>query len=373
MGERDDDTTTRLARQLALADHAERIAGLGSWEWTPELGELLWSDNLFRIFGLEPSEVTPSAALVVGMVHPDDRHRVEELITWLAAGESDDHSLEYRIVRADGTVRSLRVTVVVAVVDDDLSSPRRIVGSIQDVTLERRSDSQMAAHIAVTQALDEWDSAVGGAASLLAGLAGALQLAFGVFWVPEGHELTPQAIWHLPLDSLEALALTTRGWRPGMGSPCIGRAFVHRQPVFMTHPSEGNPGERRRAILDADVKGAIAMPAVSGDDTHAVLEFMALEQIEPTERLMRALAGIGHEIGHFLSHRSGELAPPVLSPRELEVLQLAARAWTASAIAEQLHVSPATVKRHFESAYAALGVSDRAAAVGEAMRRGLIT
>ena len=36
-------------------------------------------------------------------------------------------------------------------------------------------------------------------------------------------------------------------------------------------------------------------------------------------------------------------------------------------------MSPATVKRHFERAYAALGVSDRAAAVGEAMRRGLIT
>ena len=63
----------------------------------------------------------------------------------------------------------------------------------------------------------------------------------------------------------------------------------------------------------------------------------------------------------------------MLTARELEVLQMAAKAWTAAAIAEHMHLSPATVKRHFENAYAALGVSDRAAAVGEAMRRGLIT
>jgi two-component system nitrate/nitrite response regulator NarL len=63
---------------------------------------------------------------------------------------------------------------------------------------------------------------------------------------------------------------------------------------------------------------------------------------------------------------------PTLSPREQEVLVLIAQGLSAPAIAERLHVSPATVKTHLKTLYEKLGVSDRAAAVAEAMRRGLI-
>lgn len=61
-----------------------------------------------------------------------------------------------------------------------------------------------------------------------------------------------------------------------------------------------------------------------------------------------------------------------LSPREREVLALIADGLSAPDIAGQLYLSPATVKGHLHSLYEKLGVSDRAAAVAEAMRRGLI-
>jgi two-component system nitrate/nitrite response regulator NarL len=63
---------------------------------------------------------------------------------------------------------------------------------------------------------------------------------------------------------------------------------------------------------------------------------------------------------------------PALSPREHEVLVFIADGLSAPAIAARLHVSPATVKTHLKTLYEKLGVSDRAAAVAEAMRRGLI-
>jgi DNA-binding CsgD family transcriptional regulator len=66
-------------------------------------------------------------------------------------------------------------------------------------------------------------------------------------------------------------------------------------------------------------------------------------------------------------------APPPLTPRELEVLELAAEGRTGPSIAEDLFVSPATVRTHFEHIYEKLGVGDRAAAVARAMRLGLIT
>lgn len=61
-----------------------------------------------------------------------------------------------------------------------------------------------------------------------------------------------------------------------------------------------------------------------------------------------------------------------LTPRELELLALAADGVPGPEIAARLGVSPATVKRHFENVYAKLGVRDRAAAVAAALRAGLI-
>lgn len=66
-----------------------------------------------------------------------------------------------------------------------------------------------------------------------------------------------------------------------------------------------------------------------------------------------------------------ELLEP-LTPRELEVLQLAARGRTGPMIAAELVVSAATVRTHFEHIYLKLGVSERAGAVARAMRLGLI-
>jgi DNA-binding CsgD family transcriptional regulator len=64
--------------------------------------------------------------------------------------------------------------------------------------------------------------------------------------------------------------------------------------------------------------------------------------------------------------------PPVVTPRETDVLRLASHGLTHAEIAEHLFVSPATVRTHLENVYPKLGVSDKAAAVAAALRHGLI-
>jgi two-component system nitrate/nitrite response regulator NarL len=68
----------------------------------------------------------------------------------------------------------------------------------------------------------------------------------------------------------------------------------------------------------------------------------------------------------------GRGRPSVLSERERQVLELSASGYTAAAVGSRLHLSGATVKSHLQTAYEKLGVSDRTAAVAEALRRGLI-
>jgi two-component system nitrate/nitrite response regulator NarL len=62
----------------------------------------------------------------------------------------------------------------------------------------------------------------------------------------------------------------------------------------------------------------------------------------------------------------------LLTPREDEVLRLTANGMSAPDIARQLHLGATTVKTHLQRVYEKLGVSDRAAAVAEAMRRGIL-
>ena len=366
---------SRFARHLTLLGHVERIGGLGSWEWTRSTGELLWSDNLCRLFGFGPGEIDHSLEFALSRVHPDDRARVTNALRAMTDGTSRgvleaDAVLEYRVVRPDGAVVALRSTV--ATYEGDARRPVRIIGAVQDVTLQRRLDRTLAAHAAVTTALDSWTSLEQGAGDLLARLAATMEFAFGAFWLPDGSTLTARTTWQLPSPALLAMAESTRLWRPGLGSATLGRAFIGRQPVILSDPSLTSPLERSQAAREAGLLGAIAVPAVAVDETLAVLELWSFEPIDASERLLRALHGIGHEIGHFLSRRRGELTAPALSARELEVLQLAAQGRSAAQIAATMHLSPAPIKRHFERAYAALDVSDRAAAVGEAMRRGLI-
>lgn len=81
-----------------------------------------------------------------------------------------------------------------------------------------------------------------------------------------------------------------------------------------------------------------------------------------------AQAGLAQQIQE--RERSG--GRPQLTGREQEVLRLVAEGLSAPAIGKQIHLSTTTVKSHLHSLYEKLGVSDRAAAVAEGMRRGML-
>ncbi|HVF78934.1 MAG TPA: PAS domain-containing protein, partial [Solirubrobacteraceae bacterium] len=313
--------TVGAARHLGIVNDGERIAGLGTWEWTPETGEVLWSDNLFRLFGLEPEDTAPHPEYVISRMFPDDRQQAQEALAALMTGELRDQVLEYRIVREDGAIHYHRLTL--ATTDP---APRRIVGSVQDVTLllGRSLHRPLAAHLAVSRALDNWTSLEQGAELLLANLAVAMELNFGAFWLPRDSSLTRATICHTSAPGLEHVVELTGA--PGTTSlpALVNRSFVDRQPTVSSVAPKDGLTKRDAAIRQAGLEGAIAIPAVCVDETFAVIELLSFSAITPTERLLSALDGIGHELGRFLKRHSGQLSAPALTPREFEVLQLAA-------------------------------------------------
>jgi PAS domain S-box-containing protein len=353
--------------EQAMLEAAEQIAQMGSYELVPETGERRWSDNLFRILGLEPGEIEPSREFLLERVHPDDRAAIERAAERFERTGEVTSPMDYRFVRPDGEMRHLR-SVHAQVRGPD--GRERIIGPIQDITDQRRAEREVAAHVAVSESLTAWDSLEQGATTLMSNLARAMDFEIGVLWVPQDKVLIPRVFWHSSRTNASEFDSVTRQLRFPQGSGIPGQAWESRQPVSWARAREGESFERRGA---GEMCSALAFPATHGEETLAVFEFYSREESNLTERLLRTLTGIGSEIGAFLGRRRGELGRArSLTPRELEVLQHAADGCTGREIAGHLVVSPSTIKTHFNHIYEKLGVSDRAAAVAAALRLGLI-
>jgi DNA-binding CsgD family transcriptional regulator/PAS domain-containing protein len=353
-----------------LLREAEVVTRTGSWELDARSGALRWSANLRRIFGLGPEDGEPDIETAArALIHPADQERfLAETAGMREHGVLDP--LRYRIV-VDGRIRHMYATLGVVERDGD-GRPVRLVGAVRDVTEQRRAEQQVSAHLAVSEALAAWDGLEPGAERLLSGLAEALDGAGGVLWTEEDDELVARVVWCASDVDLDVFWAATREARVPRGRGVAGAAWQTGEPVYDTDGAIMRRGPRRDAAKEAGLVGDLAIPALFGDEVVAVIEIPLREDGHVTDALMRSLGGIAHEIGQFLGRRRGQLGASRLSARELEVLQLTARGRTTQQAADELFISAATVKTHLAHIYVKLGATDRAAAVANAMRLGLI-
>ena len=99
-------TYDQLRRSQAYLAEAQKLTHTGSWAHNPSGGSDYWSEENFRIWGFDSQQGQPDPELVQQRIHPEDRDRVREH-RLEALRERRDYSLEFRIVRSDGSVRHL--------------------------------------------------------------------------------------------------------------------------------------------------------------------------------------------------------------------------------------------------------------------------
>ncbi len=129
-----------LPEREELLREAERVAQLGTWTWDVASGRVTWSDQLYRILGLEPGSVAPSVEGFFAAVHPEDRARAER-----AAEQSLREGIlpliDCRIVRADGSIR--HTTSSSSMLFDAAGTVRRLVGGVLDRTESLMVEGQL--------------------------------------------------------------------------------------------------------------------------------------------------------------------------------------------------------------------------------------
>jgi len=131
-----------LREQRTLLAEAQKLAGLGCWEWDPASGRVTWSDEMYLIYGVEPRGFRPSFESYLERIHPEDRARAAATVA-LALMDNRAFSMDERIVRPDGQVRQLRSHG--EVVRDEAGRTIKMVGACIDVTEQKVSEAALRA------------------------------------------------------------------------------------------------------------------------------------------------------------------------------------------------------------------------------------
>lgn len=122
---------TGVREVTAALDETQAIARIGHWAWDIEADRITWTDELYRIFGVDPETWDATYESYARCLHPEDRAEVEETVQ-NALDERSAYTHQHRIVRPSGEVRV--VSSLGHVVTDPEGNAIRLAGTAQDIT-----------------------------------------------------------------------------------------------------------------------------------------------------------------------------------------------------------------------------------------------
>jgi PAS domain S-box-containing protein len=126
-----------LRRSQAYLIAAQELGNTGSWARQISTGEIYWSEEVFRIFGVDPKTTRPSRELLTQLWHPDDREFADRMIDD-STREKRDYEMDVRILRPDGSVRYVHIRGQPVV--DMNGRTDEFIGVIMDITDRKRTE-----------------------------------------------------------------------------------------------------------------------------------------------------------------------------------------------------------------------------------------
>ncbi|OIQ92235.1 cyclic di-GMP phosphodiesterase response regulator RpfG [mine drainage metagenome] len=130
----------KLRNSEASLAKAQQIAHLGSWDWNMATGELFWSDEIYRIFGLAPHEFGATYEAFLNFVHSEDREFVTQSVN-AALVEQKSYSINHRIVLPDGSERFVHEEA--EVIRDREGKPTQMSGIVHDITEWKKAEEEL--------------------------------------------------------------------------------------------------------------------------------------------------------------------------------------------------------------------------------------
>jgi PAS domain S-box-containing protein len=131
-------STQELKRSEAYLAEAQRLSHTGSFGWNLDTGEIVWSDETYRIFEYDCG-MKPTLNMLVARLHPQDRAFFQQVID-RASQTATDFEHEYRLLLADGRVKHVHA---IAHVLEDGSGNREFIGAVTDITERKTAEEKI--------------------------------------------------------------------------------------------------------------------------------------------------------------------------------------------------------------------------------------
>ena len=127
-----------LREKERLLSESQRAGHIGSWLWDMK-GPMVWSDELYRLYGVSPDTFVPTAESLVSLIYTDDRSAMR---TWISdcAGTEKPCDLEYRISLPDGTIHYFKGGA--QAVHGSENQFVHMVGTVQDITVQKLAQQE---------------------------------------------------------------------------------------------------------------------------------------------------------------------------------------------------------------------------------------
>jgi len=130
-----EETLRQVTQRLQMAT---RAAGLGIWEWNITTGEMIWDDEMYRLYGVDDPPSVDALELRETAIHPEDRDIVRKAVSD-ALRNNSDYAVEYRIIWPDDSEHY--VSSIARVFRDAGSDEGRLLGIVCDITEKKRAES----------------------------------------------------------------------------------------------------------------------------------------------------------------------------------------------------------------------------------------
>jgi PAS domain S-box-containing protein len=288
-----------LQQSEAYLAEAQRLTHTGSWAFSPVTGKVTyWSDEMFRICGIEVRNGPLSYDEQVQQTHPEDRMRNREA-SEIAIRDKADMDLEYRKVIADGSVRYLHS--IGHPVLDKIGAVVEYVGTLVDVTERKRAEQRLLVQYRVTRILAEAATLDEATPKILQAMCECLGWDSGSLWRidAEAGVLRHAERWHAPsvvAPRFDA-AIRASTFRPGSGIP--GRVWASGAPIFIPDIAQDPQARHRDAAVREGLHAAFAFPILLGSEVLGVMGFVSRNVWQPDQNLLDVMATIGSQIGQF--------------------------------------------------------------------------
>src|SRR5438309_8957556 len=296
-----------LRESEAKLEEAQRLAHVGYWERDTDTDLITWSDETYRIFGLQPQARILNLAQLPELVHPEDKQIVIKAVAEALRG-GPRYDVEYRVLRPNGEVRLVHSQG--DVMWNESGRPRRMFGTVQDITERKQAEQRLVAQHNVTQILAQAATLQEATPKILQAVCECLVWDVGVLWRVdrEAGVLRCVEIWHdesVEVPQFEAIC-RQHTFMPGVGLP--GRVWSSHEPAYIPDVVHDTNFPRASIAAREGLHAAFGFPILLGADVLGVIECFSHEIRQPDQELLDMMATLGSQIGQFIERKRAEEA-----------------------------------------------------------------